>query len=804
MAVTTPFVFVGSTDRIELQVATNQIPLLKKMDHATSERAVGCWMINKSKALRLYVAIPAYDQHTYGRSDGQVMLDVDRMPGQCQSDEFLLPAQSIAMASEVDSWTDHQIREKFEELGCPVGPVTATTRRIMIKKLKALITSGGTPASPARVEEDEEEDDEPDVAPITRIPRRLPRSALAALNATQNGDHSSSQPRRSPRNISEQSTPEREVPEPDFRSRGTRRSSERINGAPDRSPGRSPGRTTRKSVNRETEVRKSSGRERTPPTTENGSPMAVRKLTPGRRNVAQNEQTTSSPAGTQNRMSFGLNGNTNDALGRDNASSTDDLVSRIRRSNRDGDKGPSSIANESFRSYLSSPTVRPDLDSKIPTGSSWRSSLSREDCSLSDDEEAVTSPVKIFRGKKRSEYEVHSLADGKSGLSTLLLVVLIPLSAIVAYLVLSSSSRAGISSSLVYPECGNQLSDVPGLNCLDKSDKILLESMLYAFDRGLDEMRARVPCTTSASRPVLIDNSLAKELITSIDNRIKDLVVGDKLTELKILVKTNPQLDLNPTPDGFALIKGPDTIVCALWARIVTLAEWTIKICVTIFSGVILCFFLRWHFSRQQKLQEELSEAVDKVVGLVKTRRIVPLATLENELHSAGYNNKTATSAIVEAAKDSRISMDTVSNSRALRWTPGVTDTSNNDLPWDRTDKEDIPYFIPPTSCLKLRGMFTPSELKTEDNVKKVVDAILDEAVGNRIVHVVVDSDSSRGVVYLRCLGKADAGGVYRRLNTCKFNGRRVNIKFLREAKYEEKFPESANYTLPLRPCARP
>lgn len=84
------------------------------------------------------------------------------------------------------------------------------------------------------------------------------------------------------------STPEREVPEPDFRSRGTRRSSERINGAPDRSPGRSPGRTTRKSVNRETEVRKSSGRERTPPTTENGSPMAVRKLTPGRRVSACN------------------------------------------------------------------------------------------------------------------------------------------------------------------------------------------------------------------------------------------------------------------------------------------------------------------------------------------------------------------------------------------------------------------------------------------------------------------------------------------------------------------------------------
>lgn len=45
----------------------------------------------------------------------------------------------------VDSYTDSELRSKLAEYGYPVGPVTQTTRKILVKKLKNLIeTRGGT------------------------------------------------------------------------------------------------------------------------------------------------------------------------------------------------------------------------------------------------------------------------------------------------------------------------------------------------------------------------------------------------------------------------------------------------------------------------------------------------------------------------------------------------------------------------------------------------------------------------------------------------------------------------------------
>lgn len=44
------------------------------------------------------------------------------------------------MASiDLENLSDVEIRAKFQELGCPVGPVTTTTRKILLKKLKTLL-----------------------------------------------------------------------------------------------------------------------------------------------------------------------------------------------------------------------------------------------------------------------------------------------------------------------------------------------------------------------------------------------------------------------------------------------------------------------------------------------------------------------------------------------------------------------------------------------------------------------------------------------------------------------------------------
>lgn len=43
----------------------------------------------------------------------------------------------------VDTLSDSELRSKLMEYGFPVGPVTQTTRKILVKKLKSLIEARG-------------------------------------------------------------------------------------------------------------------------------------------------------------------------------------------------------------------------------------------------------------------------------------------------------------------------------------------------------------------------------------------------------------------------------------------------------------------------------------------------------------------------------------------------------------------------------------------------------------------------------------------------------------------------------------
>jgi len=44
----------------------------------------------------------------------------------------------------VDTLSDSELRTKLMEYGYPVGPVTQTTRKILVKKLKNLIETRGS------------------------------------------------------------------------------------------------------------------------------------------------------------------------------------------------------------------------------------------------------------------------------------------------------------------------------------------------------------------------------------------------------------------------------------------------------------------------------------------------------------------------------------------------------------------------------------------------------------------------------------------------------------------------------------
>ena len=96
----------------------------------------------------------------------------------------------------------------------------------------------------------------------------------------------------------------------------------------------------------------------------------------------------------------------------------------------------------------------------------------------------------------------------------------------------------------------------------------------------------------------------------------------------------------------------------------------------------------------------------------------------------------------------------------------------------------------PPTSCLKVRHLFDPSKQQAgwvgqikEEIVKRCAEAV--------ITHIAVDTMSEEGLVYIKTGGLEEAGKVFRCLHGQWYRGQLVTAKYLRLERYHERFPDS-------------
>ena len=112
-----------------------------------------------------------------------------------------------------------------------------------------------------------------------------------------------------------------------------------------------------------------------------------------------------------------------------------------------------------------------------------------------------------------------------------------------------------------------------------------------------------------------------------------------------------------------------------------------------------------------------------------------------------------------------------------------------------------------PTPCLKIRNMFDPNQINSDNRISvKIHNDILEKCsisnakytTNNAILHISCDKKSKEGCVYVKCSSNDAAGRVYQNLNGTWYNGKLLNVKFLREDRYLERFPESANFKTPL------
>ena len=117
-----------------------------------------------------------------------------------------------------------------------------------------------------------------------------------------------------------------------------------------------------------------------------------------------------------------------------------------------------------------------------------------------------------------------------------------------------------------------------------------------------------------------------------------------------------------------------------------------------------------------------------------------------------------------------------------------------------------------PTSCLKIRNMFDLALINSDSQVEaKIHNDILEKCSPSNtkyfntlstcsILHISCDRKSKEGCVYVKCSSNEAAGRVYQNLNGTWYNGKLLNVKFLRGDRYLERFPESSHFTTPLQP----
>jgi len=109
-----------------------------------------------------------------------------------------------------------------------------------------------------------------------------------------------------------------------------------------------------------------------------------------------------------------------------------------------------------------------------------------------------------------------------------------------------------------------------------------------------------------------------------------------------------------------------------------------------------------------------------------------------------------------------------------------------------------------PTPCLKIRNMFDFQMLDMDSNLpQKIHNDILRKCLisneNKTILHISCDKKSKEGCVYVKCASNKAAGEVYEALDGSWYNGKLLKVKFLRNDRYLERFPESINFTQPIK-----
>ncbi|XP_014262646.1 inner nuclear membrane protein Man1 [Cimex lectularius] len=680
------------------------------------------------------------------------------------------------MASvDVESLSDQEIRHKFKELGVAVGPVTQTTRKTLLKKLKTLLESEASFT------------DEPSVA---EEPTRSRRKTLP--------------PSRSPGRSPSRKSPSRaSIAAPMANST----IAEPFPAAVNRTPSPPPPRPSRAEV-----------RSNVPEVESYFNKIRQRPL------FADREIADLRPS---------VNMQSTDFLS-DYRSPTTSLFSPslFSSSARTADLSPPASSNQPFTSDFMKRLSAGRVSQRSEPQLSPLSSVSKLDIKESDDEDSGPTPVytKFSQGSFKGFDITHSKGSARvlsndgwfsldSPISAMLLFIFLAFFTFIGFTYVNmhfTDTSLALNTDLHFPPCLKVGNANPGENCIYEKDRDMTRSLLGIVYKEISEKLASMPCTSSQG-PISFTDENIIQMILDKDKTLNVHLVEPNIKNLKVLVDHNPRFKIKATFDGFLLEQPPVTYYCMIVGSLLKAVNYTLKFLFVTAIGFIIYKMIKWWMKREARHKDEVYKLVSNIVDLVSSKcqspeGYVAIDHIRDQLIAPQDRARKA-----KLWKDALTLLDTDSRIRrevqevegeefmVWRWLASTSLSPNKRKMWQgqafdtmEGSVNSLPHS--PTACLKIRHMFDAEQEEGEDWVTTVVDAILEKCGKAKILHVVVDRQSRDGCVYMKCASTLDAGIAYRALHGSWFDSNLVTVKYLRERRYLERFPDSAKCTQPLRP----
>lgn len=753
------------------------------------------------------------------------------------------------MADQVDSMSDAELRTKLAEHGFPVMPITASTRKVLVKKLKLVLDNKSKPRnsvdnkvenrrSLARYSSGEESD--LDTSNVKEKRGRRATTGGAMLPPA------SSKTRRQP--------PKKESPAKRDSDKGSESDEET----------KSPVRTHEEveTVTTRRVTRTYAGNDQDDYETGSDSDVDTdKKAAPPYRSNSRssdhisstlptNDASTSPPKSSIfSRPSISPTNYTSTLSSSDHLNS---IRTRLGLTSTLGDKPSVS----SYTSKFNTSGYQPSTSTIDEVESPYLSNFTRRLSSLKPDLQKTVSFLdrdtnngttmhrrSYITGVSRSEVTDYKAANDKKFLKNNLvscalvaLVALFFFCLFFMYIVKKNDITSVVDDqNSVIPICQlNIPGNRPGINCVPKEQVSYAKDLLKVIHPELTSRAAAFKCGKPGAMPYMTE----REILDIASARAETVDVSQcrtDLNNLQVLLVNNPRWGLSVVQlkslyskdveytsltstdivvqqrnkGSVALaLTDPSTPFSCLVVNTLYSAGSTIII-ISLLSVLILGLqtSYKYYMSYKKRKSEEIYSMVEQIIDIISQETedsgepYISVDHVRDTLISP--QNREKMSSVWDAAvkfiqrNESRVRMEVQSvdgeDCRVWRWI-SAHNSPKRSAAWQgqafETQEGSVNNLnVSPTQCLKIRHMFDKND--ANPSLRTVIqDAILEKCGDHcNILHIDVERTSC--CVYVKCATPDDAGVVYRSLHGWWYEGHLITVKYLRLERYMQRFPNS-------------